>query len=96
MPSAAHPYVFTDYLAEPDAYPEDPFFPGLSDAGTVLISLGIYFAGPGSAAAYSMYYCWVVLAACWFLTSCTRLPNAMRFSMIARAASVCVHVTLTA
>jgi diguanylate cyclase (GGDEF)-like protein len=34
--------------------------------GTVLVSLGIYFAGPEVPAAYAMYYFWVALAACYF------------------------------
>src|SRR5437763_12912977 len=32
--------------------------------GTALVSLGVYFGGADSAAAYAMYYVWVPLAAC--------------------------------
>jgi diguanylate cyclase (GGDEF)-like protein len=36
-------------------------------AGTVLVSLAIYFGGSQAATAYAMFYFWVALAACFFL-----------------------------
>lgn len=35
--------------------------------GTLLVALGIYFAGPQASAAYAMYMAWVVIAAALFL-----------------------------
>ena len=36
-------------------------------AGTALVALAIYFAGPEASAAYAMYMAWVVIAASLFL-----------------------------
>jgi two-component system cell cycle response regulator len=36
-------------------------------AGTLVVSLAVYFAGPQAAAAYALFYLWVALAACYFL-----------------------------
>ena len=36
-------------------------------AGTILVSLSVYWGGSNGAAAYAMYYFWVALAACYFL-----------------------------
>jgi diguanylate cyclase (GGDEF)-like protein len=36
-------------------------------AGTAVVSLAVYFGGPEAATAYSLFYLWVALAACYFL-----------------------------
>jgi diguanylate cyclase (GGDEF)-like protein len=36
-------------------------------AGTAVVSLAVYFAGPEAATAYALFYLWVALAACYFL-----------------------------
>jgi diguanylate cyclase (GGDEF)-like protein len=36
-------------------------------AGTVVVSLAVYFGGPAAATAYALFYLWVALAACYFL-----------------------------
>ena len=36
-------------------------------AGTVVVSLAVYFSGPEAATAYALFYLWVALAACYFL-----------------------------
>jgi diguanylate cyclase (GGDEF)-like protein len=36
--------------------------------GTILVSLAVYFGGSDAPAAYALYYFWVALAACYFLT----------------------------
>jgi diguanylate cyclase (GGDEF)-like protein len=51
-------------------------------AGTVLVSLAVYFGGSQAATAYAMYYFWVALAACYFL----RPPVAVAHLAIASAA----------
>jgi two-component system, cell cycle response regulator len=36
-------------------------------AGTIVVSLAVYFAGSQAATAYAMFYFWIALAACYFL-----------------------------
>ena len=36
-------------------------------AGTLLVSLAVYFGGSNGADAYVMFYFWVAMAACYFL-----------------------------
>ena len=36
-------------------------------AGTVVVSLAVFFSGPEAATAYALFYLWVALAACYFL-----------------------------
>ena len=51
-------------------------------AGTVVVSLAVYFSGPEAATAYALFYLWVALAACYFL----RPPIAFTHLCIASAA----------
>jgi diguanylate cyclase (GGDEF)-like protein len=51
-------------------------------AGTAVVSLAVYFGGSQAATAYSMFYFWVALAACYFL----RPPVALAHLFIASGA----------
>ena len=57
-------------------------------AGTVVVSLAVYFSGPEAATAYALFYLWVALAACYFL----RPPVAFTHLCIASAAYALVLV----
>jgi diguanylate cyclase (GGDEF)-like protein len=57
-------------------------------AGTVVVSLAVYFSGPEAATAYALFYLWVALAACYFL----RPPVAFTHLGIASAAYALVLV----
>jgi len=57
-------------------------------AGTVVVSLAVYFSGPEAATAYALFYLWVALAACYFL----RPPVAFTHLCIASAAYALILV----
>jgi diguanylate cyclase (GGDEF)-like protein len=57
-------------------------------AGTVVVSLAVYFSGPEAATAYALFYLWVALAACYFL----RPPVAFTHLCIASASYALVLV----
>jgi diguanylate cyclase (GGDEF)-like protein len=57
-------------------------------AGTVVVSLAVYFSGPEAATAYALFYLWVALAACYFL----RPPVAFIHLCIASASYALVLV----
>jgi diguanylate cyclase (GGDEF)-like protein len=63
--------------------------------GTILVSLAVYFGGSDAPAAYAVYYFWVALAACYFLTpavAATHLALASAGYGIALLASAEVEV----
>ena len=57
-------------------------------AGTLVVSLAVYFSGPEAATAYALFYLWVALAACYFL----RPPVAFTHLCIASASYALVLV----
>jgi diguanylate cyclase (GGDEF)-like protein len=44
------------------------FYEATPLVGTILVSVAVYFGGSDAPAAYAVYYFWVALAACYFLT----------------------------